>query len=67
MAGRGNLWIGFPYQAIVANDECAAQQSSELPSITLLLTPCAIRFDHLAVGVCEKRELEREFLGKCQV
>ena len=62
-----NLCIDFPYQAILANDEGAAQQSRDLSSVAFLLSPRAVSFYHLAVGVCEKRELEREFLGKCQV
>jgi hypothetical protein len=57
VAGRGNLWIGFPYQAILANDERAAQQSCNLLAIALLLAPCTVSFDRLAVGVRKKRKL----------
>ena len=67
MAARCNLWIGFLHKPILANDERAAQQPRDHLSIALLFTPCAVSFDHLAVGVRKKRELEREFLGKCQV
>ena len=57
MARRRNLWIGFPYHAILANDERTAQQSCNLLAIALLLAPCTVSFDHLAVGVCKKRKL----------
>ena len=48
---RRNLRIRLLYQAVLANDERAAQQSSEFPSITLLLPPRAVGFNRLAVGV----------------
>ncbi len=57
MARRRNLWIGFPYHAILANDERTAQQSCNLLAIALLLAPCTVSFDHLAVWVCKKRKL----------
>ncbi len=67
MAPRRNLRVCLLYQAVLANNERAAQQSCDLLSIALHLSPRAVSVDYLKVGVREKWELQRELLCECEV